>query len=118
MTNGEELLQWLRVNLETTSSNGGLVPHTRQYALQRPEPARPSLQAVVFCYKGVSMNDELVINCCPFCESNDVQVEIFQSDDAMQVCVVRCNGCGAQGPESLTPRIATILWNGAKETNG
>lgn len=44
---------------------------------------------------------------CPFCNSREIQVEHFNSDDYH----VKCERCGAQGPTASTWAGAEKRWN-------
>ena len=52
-----------------------------------------------------------MITSCPFCKSNDVEVQ-----DGSFVCWVACMKCDANGPPTESIDESIKLWNRAEET--
>jgi len=47
------------------------------------------------------------IKACPWCKSDDMRFHVF---DGVQLCAMRCMGCGACGPEAKTEQEARDNW--------
>lgn len=55
---------------------------------------------------------KLDMNCCPFCESDDI--ELFTQCEGKHHWV-KCNNCDAEGPIKTTAVIAVVVWNSAQK---
>lgn len=47
---------------------------------------------------------------CPFCGSQEAELEEAEVGDAMY-CAVLCMSCGAAGPMSTSRTVAAAAWN-------
>ena len=61
------------------------------------------------------MADEMTINPCPFCGSDDTAATYMES---YYLHMVVCRGCGTHGPQSKTKKRAIAAWNGPWSRGG
>lgn len=54
----------------------------------------------------------ILLQSCPFCDSDDLAVSRIHRDEP---CSVVCSGCGAEGPYAMDDDEARALWNARPE---